>query len=94
MDAYTLMDMPTRKAMEGLLKTWKQPVPESMDTRPVFPSEVTRDIENALIKYRTVAIQQQALSQKQALHRVLLGIPLLMIHEFGRYVSRLPFRLN
>lgn len=70
MDAYTLMDMPTRKAMEGLLKTWKQPVPESMDTRPVFPSEVTRDIENALIKYRTVAIQQQALSQKQALHAV------------------------
>lgn len=64
MDAYTLMDQGTRKAMEGLLKTWKQPVPESMDPRPVFPPDVTRDIENALIKYRTAAIQQQALSQK------------------------------
>src|SRR4051794_34457169 len=56
MDAYSLMDPGTRKAMEGLLKTWKQPVPESMDPRPVFSADVTRDIENALIKYRTVAI--------------------------------------
>ncbi|KAH7118010.1 hypothetical protein B0J11DRAFT_537280 [Dendryphion nanum] len=59
MDAYTLMDPGTRKAMEGLLKTWKQPVPESMDPRPVFSHDVTRDIENALIKFRTVAVQQQ-----------------------------------
>ena len=50
--------------MDGLLKTWKQPVPESMDSRPVFSAEVTRDIENALIKFRTVAVQQQALSQR------------------------------
>jgi pre-mRNA cleavage complex 2 protein Pcf11 len=46
-----------RKAMEGLLRTWKQPVPESMDPRPVFPPEVTGDIENALNKMRS-AIQQ------------------------------------
>lgn len=68
MDAYTLVDPPTRKAMEGLLKTWKQPVPESLDTRPVFPHEITREIDNALIKYRTVAIQHQqqaARSQRQ-----------------------------
>jgi pre-mRNA cleavage complex 2 protein Pcf11 len=64
MDAYVIMDSGTRKAMEGLLKTWKQPVPESMDARPVFQPEVTRDIENALIKFRTVAVQQQALSQR------------------------------
>ncbi|KAF2097603.1 hypothetical protein NA57DRAFT_41406 [Rhizodiscina lignyota] len=63
MGAYTLVDPNVRKAMEALLKTWKQPVPESLDTRPVFPSDVTRDIENALIKARTVMLQHQ---QQQA----------------------------
>jgi pre-mRNA cleavage complex 2 protein Pcf11 len=47
----------TRKAMEGLLRTWKQPVPESMDSRPVFSPEVTGDIENALNKIRSVQVQ-------------------------------------
>ncbi|KAF1810305.1 hypothetical protein P152DRAFT_107544 [Eremomyces bilateralis CBS 781.70] len=68
MEAYTLVDPGTRKAMEGLLKTWKLPVPESLDTRPVFSAEVTREIENALIKFRTVTIQhqqQQARNQRQ-----------------------------
>jgi pre-mRNA cleavage complex 2 protein Pcf11 len=51
--------------MEGLLKTWKQPVPESMETRPVFPAEVTREIENALIKYKTITIQHQQQQQQQ-----------------------------
>ena len=59
MDAYTLVDSPTRKAMEGMLKTWKEPVPGSIDTRPVFSPEITRAIENALIKARTIAIQHQ-----------------------------------
>jgi len=60
MVSYTLVDDNTRRAMEGLLKTWKQPVPESLDTRPVFPAEVTREIESALIKYRTnLALKQQ-----------------------------------
>ncbi|KAL6707127.1 mRNA 3' end processing factor [Coniothyrium glycines] len=62
MDAYLVMDQGTRKAMEGLLRTWKQPVPESMDTRPVFPLDVTNDIENALNKMRA-AIQQQVRPQ-------------------------------
>ncbi|KAF2878311.1 hypothetical protein BDV95DRAFT_478930 [Massariosphaeria phaeospora] len=57
MDAYTLMDQGTRKAMEGLLRTWKQPVPESMEARPVFSPDVTRDIENALNKYSKLAMQ-------------------------------------
>lgn len=68
MDAYTLMDMQTRKAMEALLRTWKQGLPDSLDSRPVFPPDVTKEIENALIKYRTVALQhqqQQSRSQKQ-----------------------------
>jgi pre-mRNA cleavage complex 2 protein Pcf11 len=53
MDAYLVMEQNTRKAMEGLLRTWKLPVPESLDPRPVFPADVTRDIENALTKMRT-----------------------------------------
>ncbi|CAI6330051.1 unnamed protein product [Periconia digitata] len=56
MDAYLVIGESTRKAMEGLLRTWKQPVPDSMDPRPVFPPEVTGDIENALNKFRS-AIQ-------------------------------------
>ncbi|KAJ8118949.1 hypothetical protein OPT61_g163 [Boeremia exigua] len=59
MDAYLVVDQATRKAMEGLLRTWKQSVPESMDTRPVFPANVTGDIENAVNKIRTVAAQTQ-----------------------------------
>lgn len=64
MDAYLVMDPGNRRAMDGLLKTWKQPVPESMDSRPVFPAEVTRDIENTLIKIRTATVQQQAQAQR------------------------------
>ncbi|KAH0287016.1 hypothetical protein M436DRAFT_38594 [Aureobasidium namibiae CBS 147.97] len=59
MDSYTLVDSQTRKSMEAMLKTWKEPVPGSMDPRPVFPAEVTRTIENALIKARTAAVQLQ-----------------------------------
>ncbi|KAF2145890.1 uncharacterized protein K452DRAFT_294529 [Aplosporella prunicola CBS 121167] len=58
-NTYTLVDNPTRKALEGLLRTWKQPVPESMETRPVFPVDVTRAIDNVLLKFKTVAMQQQ-----------------------------------
>lgn len=47
--------------MEGMLKTWKEPVPGSMDKRPVFPPEVVRPIENALIKAKTAALQHQRL---------------------------------
>ncbi|KAH7089874.1 hypothetical protein FB567DRAFT_311592 [Paraphoma chrysanthemicola] len=66
MDAYLVMDKNTRKAMEGLLRTWKLPVPESMDPRPVFPADVTRDIENALAKMQS-AIQQQVQRPQHAL---------------------------
>jgi pre-mRNA cleavage complex 2 protein Pcf11 len=64
MDAYTLVEGSTRKEMEVLLKSWKQPTPLSRDPRPVLPGEITREIENALIKYRTVAFQ----AQQQARH--------------------------
>ncbi|KAL3477998.1 hypothetical protein BJX99DRAFT_116754 [Aspergillus californicus] len=59
MNAYTLVDSQTRRKLDEMLKTWKEPVPGSLDTRPVFPSDVTRSIENALIKARTAALQQQ-----------------------------------
>ncbi|KAK2624350.1 hypothetical protein QTJ16_006300 [Diplocarpon rosae] len=57
MEAYALVDNNTRGKMVEMLKTWKEPVPGSMDTRPVFPPEVTRPIENALIKARTSFLQ-------------------------------------
>ncbi|KAF1938193.1 hypothetical protein EJ02DRAFT_458095 [Clathrospora elynae] len=65
MDAYLVMDQGTRKNMEGLLRTWKQPVPESMDPRPVFQADVTQDIENALAKFR--AAQQSVQRPQHAL---------------------------
>lgn len=69
MDAYTLVDGATRKSMEGMLKTWKEPVPGTMDPRPVFPPEVTRVIENALIRARTAAVQQsQQTKLRQPFH--------------------------
>ncbi|KAK8862445.1 mRNA cleavage factor complex component pcf11 [Apiospora arundinis] len=59
MDAYASVDMATRRKMDEMLKTWKEPIPGSIDTRPVFPPDVTRPIENALIKARTSAMQAQ-----------------------------------
>ncbi|KAH8593649.1 hypothetical protein B0O99DRAFT_207403 [Bisporella sp. PMI_857] len=72
MEAYGVVDNPTRRKMDEMLKTWKEPVPGSIDTRPVFPPEVTRPIENALIKARTSAVeahQAQLRSQQQLLGR-------------------------
>lgn len=70
MNAYTLVDSQTRRKLDEMLKTWKEPVPGSLDTRPVFPPEITRSIENALIKARTAALHQQhARGQQELLGR-------------------------
>ncbi|KAI2631925.1 hypothetical protein GGR54DRAFT_6709 [Hypoxylon sp. NC1633] len=72
MDAYASVDMATRRKMDEMLRTWKEPVRGSLDTRPVFPPDVTRPIENALIKARTTALQAQrehARTQQQLLSR-------------------------
>ncbi|RJE19246.1 hypothetical protein PHISCL_08413 [Aspergillus sclerotialis] len=70
MNAYTLVDSQTRRKLDEMLKTWKEPVPGSLDTRPVFSPEITRSIESALIKARTAALQQQqARSQHEVLNR-------------------------
>lgn len=70
MNAYTLVDAQTRRKLDEMLKTWKEPVPGSLDTRPVFPPEITRNIESALIKARTAALQQeQARGSRDILNR-------------------------
>ena len=70
MNSYTLVDAQTRRKLDEMLKTWKEPVPGSLDTRPVFPPEITRSIESALIKARTAALQhQQARGQHDLVNR-------------------------
>ena len=59
-ESYGMINDPlTRRAMDNLLKTWKEPVPGSMDHRPVFSLEVVRPIENALIQWKTAILQKQ-----------------------------------
>jgi pre-mRNA cleavage complex 2 protein Pcf11 len=67
MNAYTLVDSQTRRKLDEMLKTWKEPVPGSLDTRPVFAPDITRNIENALIKARTAALQSQQARQPEIL---------------------------
>nr|POE53457.1 uncharacterized protein c4g9.04c [Quercus suber] len=67
MSAYTLVDNMTRRSMEAMLKTWKEPVPGSVDTMPVFSPDVVRPIENALIKARTAMLQNRPQAQQQAI---------------------------
>ncbi|KAK1639495.1 hypothetical protein BDP81DRAFT_458950 [Colletotrichum phormii] len=59
MEAYAAVDGQVRRKMDEMLRTWKEPVPGSLDKRPVFASEVTAPIESALIKARTSALQAQ-----------------------------------
>ncbi|MCJ1285316.1 hypothetical protein MMC26_004656 [Xylographa opegraphella] len=64
MGAYSLVDHQVRKKLDEMLKTWKNPVPGSTDKRPVFPVEITRTIETALIKARTAAVERQQQDQR------------------------------
>ena len=76
MQAYALVDNNVRRKMDETLKTWKDPVPGGMDTRPVFPPEITRPIENALIKARTSAVQaEQARNQQMGRGRPMMTQP-------------------
>lgn len=69
MNAYTLVDSSTRRKLDEMLKTWKEPVPGSLDTRPVFASEITRGIESALIRARTAALKSNPPGPQEFLHR-------------------------
>ncbi|RDL38413.1 uncharacterized protein BP5553_02753 [Venustampulla echinocandica] len=78
MEAYALVDTNVRRKMDEMLKTWKEPVPGALDTRPVFPRDVTSPIENALIKARTSAVQahnEYLRNQQQVLGRGRPGAP-------------------
>ncbi|WYZ37500.1 hypothetical protein EsH8_II_001006 [Colletotrichum jinshuiense] len=59
MEAYAAVDGQVRRKMDEMLRTWKEPVPGSLDKRPVFAPEVTLPIESALMKARTSALQAQ-----------------------------------
>ncbi|UNI16122.1 mRNA 3' end processing factor [Purpureocillium takamizusanense] len=59
MESYAVVDHNIRRKMEEMLKTWKDPVPGSMDTRPVFSHELVRPIENALMKARAASMPPQ-----------------------------------
>lgn len=59
MESYVVVDHNIRRKMEEMLRTWKDPVPGSMDTRPVFSHELVRPIENALMKARAASMPQQ-----------------------------------
>ncbi|KAF3927255.1 hypothetical protein ABW20_dc0108487 [Dactylellina cionopaga] len=75
MDAYSLVESPVRRKLEEMLQTWKQPVPGSTSLNPLFPAETTRKIDNALIKARTAAVQQQQKQMKQDSARFGIGQP-------------------
>ncbi|EWC45026.1 hypothetical protein DRE_06306 [Drechslerella stenobrocha 248] len=75
MDAYSLVESPVRRKLEEMLQTWKQPVPGSTSSNPLFPADTTRKIDNALIKARTAAVQQQQKQMKQDSARFGLGQP-------------------
>ena len=66
MNAYTLVSVQVRRKLDEMLKTWKEPVPGSLDTKPVFPPETIKPIESALLKARTAALQQQQQYQNRA----------------------------
>ncbi|KAJ5738216.1 hypothetical protein N7493_001371 [Penicillium malachiteum] len=69
MNAYTLVDSQTRRKLDEMLKTWKEPVPGSLDSRPVFSPQITRDIETALIKARTKYLDSERLRRQPEISR-------------------------
>ena len=56
MGAYAKVDGATRRKMDEMLRTWKEPIPGAFDKKPVFPPDVVRPIENALIGARNAAL--------------------------------------
>lgn len=67
-EAYAVADAPTRKKMHEMFKTWKEPIPGSIDRRPVFPPDVTQPIENALIRATASGDEQvRRLAQSRAM---------------------------
>jgi len=78
MNAYSLVNNQVRKKLDEMLKTWKEPVPGSLELKPVFLPEITRPIENALIKARTAAVQQQQQQQSRNQQEMMRAWPMAM----------------
>ena len=65
MNAYTLVDGNVRKKLDETLKTWREPVPGSLSTTPVFRLDITQRVVDALSKARLAA--QQTRNQQMPL---------------------------
>ncbi|KAK5045032.1 hypothetical protein LTR84_010180 [Exophiala bonariae] len=52
MHAYSQVDTNVRRKLEEMLKTWREPVPGSLSTTPVFPISSTQTIVDNLNKFR------------------------------------------
>jgi pre-mRNA cleavage complex 2 protein Pcf11 len=50
--AYSQVDGTVRRKLEEMLKTWREPVPGSLSTTPVFPIASTQTIVDSLNKFR------------------------------------------
>ena len=50
--AYSQVDVAVRRKLEEMLKTWREPVPGSLATTPVFPFSSTQTIVDSLNKFR------------------------------------------
>ncbi|KAI1624326.1 hypothetical protein EDD37DRAFT_681235 [Exophiala viscosa] len=53
--AYSQVDGNVRRKLEEMMKTWREPVPGSLSTTPVFPHAATQTIVDSLNKFRTAA---------------------------------------
>ncbi|KAL9098685.1 MAG: hypothetical protein Q9163_005699 [Psora crenata] len=66
MNAYSLVNPFIRQKLDEMLATWKLPNAGSLDTKPVFPPDTTRPIEEALSKARAAASEQHRQQQLRA----------------------------
>ena len=78
MNAYTLLNHNVRRKLEEMLDTWEQPVPGSLDQRPVFPIETIRPIKNALHKARSAAAERSQQEQARTQQMIARQRPIVM----------------
>jgi len=61
-----------------MLDTWEQPVPGSLDQRPVFPIDTIRPIKNALNKARSAAVERSQQEQARTQQMMARQRPMVM----------------
>lgn len=71
MNAYAAVSHPVRRKLEEMLDTWEQPVPGSIDQRPVFAAETIRPIRAALQGHRNRVAER--FSEEQARNQQLMA---------------------